>query len=251
MEIDFNIDKINELIAIFNSISNEKVGDGNWLAYYKRAMDGFKAIIYGLKGHYNCLQSMSNIIHDILKEGSLTEDELIKLDHHVSDILFNLDSAIECMVFALNAIGYGIMDTNGFLSIEDDKKLREIGPHNVFNITNKFSYQKYFPALVKYWLEVSEIRGYVTPKKLWKSIRDQHDVSKHRSRIYHSHMGSKNEIDIILDVNPKEPLNRQTPVDFNAHYPWTLNEHINAFVIFINKSCDAMYLDLTNFLNTL
>jgi hypothetical protein len=101
-----NLNYIDELIEIAFR-AREKCGNrGSWFTYFNRSMDGLRARIYGLKRHYNCLQSMSNIIHETLEIGPLTEDDIIKLDHHVSDILFNLDSAIECFVFALNAIGY-------------------------------------------------------------------------------------------------------------------------------------------------
>jgi hypothetical protein len=141
------------------------------------------------------------------------------------------------------------MDKNGFLSIEDDNKLTSIGPKNVFK-NDKLKYKKYFPILVKYWVEDSEIKGYVTPEKLWMSIIDQHDVSKHRSRIYDGHMGSNNEIDIILDINPKKALDKKPIVNYDVCYPWTLDDHIKEFICFINRSFNAIHQDLINFLKT-
>lgn len=238
-----NLKNIDELRQIAVQAEN-KFGDrGSWYTYFVRAIDGLKARIFGLREHYTRIQSISSTF-------PLSYDTIIELDHHLSDIFFNMDSAIECFVFGLNAIGYGIMDSKTFLSIENDRTLKQIGPDNIFKKTNNVNYQRFFPNLINYWLKDSEIKGYVTPEKLWNSIRDQHIVSKHRSRIYHQSMWADGKFDDIhLDKNPKSPLIAESEVEYD-YYPWTLIDHLKEFVPFINKSCNLIIADLEDFINT-
>jgi hypothetical protein len=97
------------------------------------------------------------------------------VEYHISSIFFNMDSAIECMVFALNALGY-IADSSKFLDISDEKKLRNISPNNLLLEKNFVEgYNVFFPSLKKYWLNNRDFLFL---------IFEQHDVSKHRSTIY-------------------------------------------------------------------
>jgi hypothetical protein len=196
-----NLGQLKSLLEIASK-ARDKFGDrGHWFSNFDRAIDGIKARIFGLKNHYDGLQSIRN--EDI---SDLRTYNFIELDHHLADILFNLDSSIECFVFALNAFGYGIIDVNNFISIEDAKKLKLIKSDNIFYEKYNAHYKKYFPNLMNYWLETPRHEYHVTPKQLWRSIRDNHDVSKHRSRLCHMVGGSDDETDIYLDKYPKKPL---------------------------------------------
>lgn len=232
-----DLEQVNKLLDIAIKAKDKFGNRGYWSTYCERAMNGIRARIFGLKHHHAKLQSICNQIEPL---------NFIELDHHLSDIFYNLDSTIECFVFALNAIGYGVMDYNLFISIEDDKKLRTIKPDNIFSITNNSHYHKYFPSIFNYWLEDSQDKFDVTPKKLWESIRDQHDVSKHRSHTCKMVHRFGNEIDILLNTKPKKPLS-EVIFDYDD-YPWTLNDHLQEFVPFINKSFNLIVIDLANFL---
>lgn len=89
-----------------------------------------------------------------------------------------MDSAVECMVFALNALGY-IACSSQFLDITNEKKLKKISPRNLVNPENPENvvqgYDVYFPSLKKCWHENYD---------LLSLIFEQHQVSKHRSTIY-------------------------------------------------------------------
>jgi len=236
-----NLGQIKSLVEIANK-AKDKFGDkGYWITNFGRAIDGIIARIFGLKNHFDCLQSIRN--ENILGRRSYN---FIELDHHLSDILFNLDSSIECLVFALNAFGYGVIDSNLFISIEDAQKLRQIKPDNIFNEKYNAHYKKFFPNLMNYWLETPRYKYIVTPKQLWESIRDNHDVSKHRSRLCHMVTGSDNETDILLDKYPKKPLNEE--VEFEEFYPWSLIDHLKEFVPFFNKSINLIIRDIEEFL---
>ncbi len=106
--------------------------------------------------------------------------------------------------------------------------------------------QNFFYNLSTYWLTYVNIEEYVTPKKLWKFIVDLHDVSKHRSRLYHSIHKSIEEIDIPLDKNPKLPNSAQN--QFQHNYPWTLKDHLIEFINFMDKSFDLLIKDLKIFI---
>jgi len=153
---------------------------------------------------------------------------------------------LSALFFALNAFGYGVIDCNLFISIEDEKKLKKIKPDNIFVEKNNAHYNKYFPNLMNYWLENPHHKYHVTPKQLWKSIRDNHDVSKHRSRLCHMVTGSDKETDILLDKNPKKPLIEE--IVFEDFYPWSLNDHLKEFVPFFNKSMTLVIQDIEQFL---
>lgn len=238
-----NLNQIKSLLEIGN-IAKENFGDkGYWNTYFTRAIDVIKARILGLKHHYAIIQSIGNKVID----SDINKYDFIELDHHLSDILFNLDSAIECFVFSLNAIGYGAMDCNSFISIEDEKKLKKIKPDNIFIEDNNNHYKKYFSNLVNYWLENPLHKFHVTPKQLWKSIRDNHDVSKHRSRLCHMVSGSDNETDIHLDQYPKKPLIEEVKFEYDF-YPWSLIDHLKEFVPFFNKSMSLAVKDIEKFL---
>ena len=237
-----NLDQVKTLSDIAKK-AKDKFGDrGYWITAFNRAVDGIRARIFGLNNHYDDLQSIRNFE---ISDGS--KYNFIELDHHLSDILFNLDSSIECLVFALNAIGYGVMDSKLFISIEDDKKLKRINPDNIFLENNNAHYKKYFPNLTNYWLEIPHHKYHVTPKQLWKSIKDNHDVSKHRSCLCHMVTGSDNETDLFLDKYPKKPLIEE--VEFEPdRYPWSLIDHLKEFVQFFNKSVNLIIQDIDEFL---
>lgn len=237
-----NLEQLKTLVEIAIKAKDKFQNRGYWITNFNRALEGIQARIFGLKNHYANLQSID--------EGGIISDghrmyNFIELDHHLSDILFNLDSAIECLVFALNAIGYGIMDSNLFISIEDEKRLRRIKPDNIFNGNNEH-YKKYFPNLTNYWLENPLHKYHITPKQLWESIRDNHDVSKHRLALCRMASGSDNETDIYLNKYPKKPLIEE--VEFEPFYPWSLIDHLKEFVPFFNKSLNFVIQDLEKFL---
>jgi hypothetical protein len=139
------------------------------------------------------------------------------------------------------------MNSNLFISIEDGLKIKTIRPDNIFIDKHNMHYRKYFPNLTNYWLQKSRHKYHVTPKQLWESIRDNHDVSKHRSRLCHMVTGSDNETDILLDQYPKKPLIEE--VEFEPdRYPWSLIDHLKEFVLFFNKSVMLVIQDIEEFL---
>lgn len=104
----------------------------------------------------------------------------VPAEYHLSSILFNMDSTIECMAFSLNALGY-VADSRQFRDVTDVKALKKINPYDILGKPPKYTkgfvagYDTYFPNLKEYWIE---------HRNLIHIIADQHDVSKHRSTIF-------------------------------------------------------------------
>lgn len=104
------------------------------------------------------------------------------VEYHLASIFFNIDSSIECLIFALNSLGYAVAP-DLFLDIGDEVELRLISPINILKDVNRQrinkktteGYYKYFPSVKLLWN---------ANKDLVKSVMDIHDVSKHRRVIF-------------------------------------------------------------------
>lgn len=147
---------------------NYNLGDkGDWFNQFRGGLYGLYARILGVQIHYHEVHSWT------LHRSPISSIQR-RAEYHLSAIFFNMDSAIECMVFALNAIGY-IANSTQFLDVSDETKLRKISPYNILGDGSLEGYDNYFPSLKKHW---HENRDLIT------KIFEQHDVSKHRSAIF-------------------------------------------------------------------
>ena len=144
-----------------------------------------------------------------------------------------MDSAIECMVFALNALG-NIADSSKFLDVTNEKDLLKICPYNILGKPPQYStgfiqgYDDYFPSLKSYWHENRE---------LIYTIAEQHDVSKHRSTIFEGGHGRINPPqgfeEIILRYQPKTPRQQRKPHRYEDMVK--LEDVAERFCTFINN----------------
>jgi len=169
--LEFNVSPFKALDE-FALLADQKYNLGDkddWFGNFRGGLYGFYSRITGVQIHFRKVHSWDFSI----KDPNIVE-------YHVSSVFFNMDSAIECLIFALNALGY-IADSTKFIDITDEKKLKKISPYNLIGrpptYSNGFTsgYDTYFPFLKKYWCESLD---------LIKLIIEQHDVSKHRSNIY-------------------------------------------------------------------
>lgn len=144
----------------------------DWFGQFRGGLYGLYNRILGVKIHYREVHSWTPPLSPI--------SGIQGAEYHLSSIFFNMDSAIECMVFALNALGY-IANSTQFLDITNEKKLKQISPYNILGKPPDYSdgfikeYDNYFPSLKSYWRE---------NRDLILKIFEQHDVSKHRSTIF-------------------------------------------------------------------
>ncbi len=80
----------------------------DWFGYFRGGLYGFYARIYGVRLHYKDIYSWKFEVHH-------------PVEYNLSSILFNMDSAIECFVFCLNALGYAALPSS-FRNVGDDSQ---------------------------------------------------------------------------------------------------------------------------------
>ena len=147
------------------------LGDaGDWFGEFRGGLYGFYARLYGVEQHY--FQ-----VHAWLPRVRIPTD----IEYHLASILFQMDSALECLTFALNAIGWIVMPL-GFRDVTDAKALKWITPLDIRGSAATTpptqplaGYRAVFPTLQVAWQD--EVQ-------LIDRIRDLHDVSKHRQTIF-------------------------------------------------------------------
>jgi hypothetical protein len=145
-------------------------GVGSWFSEFRGGLYGFYSRLYGVSVHYD-------EVHSWLPRVRLPRDT----EHHLASIFFNMDSAFECLVFALNALGWAAVPS-GFRDVSDGKALRSISPIDILGEATGGrarlplpGYTSVFPHLQALWQEHSTTIA---------RIRDLHDVSKHRRTIF-------------------------------------------------------------------
>lgn len=143
----------------------------NWFYPFRGGLNGFHTRMEGAKYHYRML-------HEWLPQPRWPQE----FEYHLSSFFFNADSAVECLAFALNALGYAAFREE-FLSISDEASLRRIRPQLLLSD---------LPVLGRSHAQPTGFsRVFSNTCALWRSrlsllqqIFEQHDVSKHRHMIY-------------------------------------------------------------------
>jgi hypothetical protein len=143
---------------------------GDWFGEFRGGLYAFYARLHGIQVHYS-------EVHAWLPRLRLpTETE-----YQLASILFHMDSAFECLTFALNAFGWAV-DPAGFRDVTDGSALRRVSPVDVFGDPNRTppltpqpGFLRIFPRFQAVWQGATgEIHR----------IRDLHDVSKHRRTLF-------------------------------------------------------------------
>ncbi len=172
LEFDLSSYKDLDNFALLANQSYNLGDNDDWFGQFRGGLYGLYNRILGVKIHYREVHSWTPPLSPI--------SGIQGAEYHLSSILFNMDSAIECMVFALNALGY-IANPTQFLDVTSESDLRNISPNKILgkplNGPDKSTdgYDNYFPSLKNYWHE---------NRDLINKIFEQHDVSKHRSTIF-------------------------------------------------------------------
>lgn len=145
-------------------------GTGDWFGEFRGGLYGFYARLYGVQRHYS-------EVHAWLPRARITAET----EYHLASILFQMDSALECLVFALNSLGWVVMPA-GFRNVTDAKALKRISPLDILGDATKtplvaplVGYQTVFPNIQKVWQSEAQLIA---------QVRDLHDVSKHRRTIF-------------------------------------------------------------------
>lgn len=149
-------------------------GAGDWFGEFRGGLYGFYARLYGVQRHYSEVHAWLPRIR--------TPAET---EYHLASILFQMDSALECLTFALNALGWAGMPS-GFRDVTDAAQLRWNSPKDILGKSTKpppTDYATVFPTLHGLWQGQAPLIDKIT---------DLHDVSKHRQTIY---VGGKRRLD--------------------------------------------------------
>jgi len=222
---------------------------GGWFGEFRDGLYGFYARLYGVQRHYSD-------VHTWLPRGRNRSD----FEYNLASILFHMDSALECLTFALNAFGWAVMP-EGFRNITKANELRWISPYDLLGTPPNIrplepnGYAKLFPTLQKKWQ---------SQEHLFATIRDLHDVSKHRRTIF---IGGQHRTDppdrfydaigisedenravllwpmaeILLPYDPKLPAAERSPRQ-RQHYE-LLENLVPSFAELIKRSGETVLAD--------
>lgn len=162
MEVEFNVAGLLRAIdaeGLRVETARGAPTSSSWFFYLRVALQGLSGRLYGARLHYNAAHSWwpRRIVHS-------------DLDYHISNCLFGLDSAIECLTFGLNALGNGA-DVSQFHDVTDEAALRRINPGNIIGQSPRPGYATFFPNFQAHW---------IAHKSLIEVIFEHHDVTKHR-----------------------------------------------------------------------
>jgi len=230
----------------FALIARQNYNLGNetdWFGFFRGGLFGFYSRVYGIGEHFS-------LLHEWLPPRlHLPEDT----EYHLSSVLFGMASAIECLTFALNALGFAAQPDR-FLDVTRHEKLNRISLTNI--IGNPASqpptkplvgYTQIYPTLQCHCAENREFLG---------DIFNLHNVSKHRETIY---TGGQLRADsppgffealgvddnnplkmlycphetIILPHEPKAPRSERSPITREEHH--TLENIVPRFLAFLQQ----------------
>lgn len=129
----------------------------------------FRGGYYGVMSRLRGLQQHSLSLHQWRMDSSVQTHE-----HDIAVMLFCMDSAIECFVFALNALGQAT-DKGAFRDVSSERTLQRINPDDILGAKRDplAGYTKYFPTLQAAWQSEAS---------LFATIFENHDVTKHRQQ---------------------------------------------------------------------
>lgn len=154
-------DKALDALALLACQEYNLGNQGNWFFSFRRGLGGFHARMASLEEHRALAYEWHS---NALLPGH---------ERHVAIMLFCMDSALECTVFALNALGQA-RDPAGFRSVMDEGALRRISPRDVTGTAQTpplSGWLALFPRFQRHCVEQSD---------LLTLIADNHDVTKHR-----------------------------------------------------------------------
>lgn len=145
--------------------------ESGWFGSFRGGLYGSYARIHGVCTHYN-------MVHAWMPRPRCPSET----EYHLASLFFSMDSFVECITFALNALGFCASGNTKFRNVTDERSLRRISPSDILGRPNAnpsqphlAEYDTYFPEVRKFWHEKADLINF---------IFEQHDVSKHRETIF-------------------------------------------------------------------
>ncbi|UCE66763.1 MAG: hypothetical protein JSU85_01765 [Candidatus Zixiibacteriota bacterium] len=133
--------------------------DNKWFNCFRGGLFGLKARLKGVEMLYA----------DIHEWGKAFANKPIEIEAILGSLFFNMDSVLECFVFALNSLGYSL-DPNGFLDIGNKAKLKQISPYNLIGDKPIPGYAEYFPQTKAFIIEHKKLIKLITASTTFPSI---------------------------------------------------------------------------------
>lgn len=163
--LQFALDPLRDLdeFALLACQSYNLGNASDWFGCFRGGIYAVHQRVYGIQRHYED-------VHAWLPAPRIFGD----VEHHLADLLFNLDSAMECLIYGLNALGFAAFPEE-FLDVTDRRSLKGVNPGNMIGSKPLPGYDRVFPNLKKHWMANAGLVGIIV---------EQHDVSKHRSVIF-------------------------------------------------------------------
>ena len=247
--LNFKVDSvahIDELASL--AMQSYNLGDrGCWFLCFRQGCQGFHVRLFAVETHYAQLHAWQ-----------LRCRWHLEPEYHLASIAFGLDSALECLLYAMNAVGYGVHPTK-FVDITTDRGLRSIAPWLILGSASHAphpAFENYYPRTVAVWRK---------HRNLIEEIQRQHDVSKHRSSTYrggrsrndppagfYAALGLPDDhprrsdfapmSEIILDPDPKRPAS-MSRADVKYEDLRTLESLCQDFAVMIEQACQAWLSD--------
>ncbi len=119
--LEFDLQAFEELDR-FAPLACQKYNYGNdndWFSAFRGGLYGFYARIYGIQTHYHDVHAWMPKVH------SPTETE-----YHLASLFFNMDSSVECITFALNALGFAA-NPGSFRDVTNARELSDISRYDL------------------------------------------------------------------------------------------------------------------------
>jgi len=139
---------------------------GNWFFSFRSGFSGFHSRMLSLEEH-------RRLVYEWHPGAQINGHE-----RHIAIILFAMDSAFECLIFALNALGQAYLP-HGFRQTTDDASLRKISPRDILGTRSS--------GPLSGWLTLfSEFQHHcLIHSDLLAIVMENHDVTKHRQSGFH------------------------------------------------------------------
>lgn len=222
---------------------NYNLGDKtDWFGCFRGGLFGFYSRVYGIGEHFS-------LLHDWLPPRLHLPEYT---EYHLSSTFYGMASAVECLTFALNALGFAAQP-KGFMDVTKRGELKRISLTNIMGNPASQSptkpldgYSQIYPTLQSHCAENREFLD---------DIVNLNNVSKHREMIY---TGGKLRSDsppgffealrvednplkilycphetIILPHEPKTPRGERSSITREEHH--TLENIVPRFLEFLQQ----------------
>lgn len=195
----------------FALLCDQKYNFGNvdrWFLTFRRSYYGFLHRVAGACQSYAAL-------HSIKRQGQVHTNA----DTDLGNLFFNMDSSLECLAYAFNALGRGTI-RNGFHNITDRRTLRNISPKDLTGNPDSnpaklplSGFSVMLPSVVALWQSM---------EALLRFLIDTHDVSKHRQAVFSGAkitVDNRDQYDVLINSKEYQALSKEEQVIVRINWP--------------------------------